>query len=43
MIHVYGLSPSAQRQVDTATQIAESVSSPNAASVDGEARFLPKA
>ena len=39
MVHVYGLSASAQHHVDTATQIAAAVSLPNAAEVDEEARF----
>jgi alkylation response protein AidB-like acyl-CoA dehydrogenase len=39
MVHAYGLSAGAQHHVNTATQIAASISLPNAANVDGEARF----
>jgi alkylation response protein AidB-like acyl-CoA dehydrogenase len=39
MVHVYGLSVSAQHQAATAAKIAASVALPNAADVDAEARF----
>lgn len=39
MLHVYGLSPSAQNHVSTASKIATEVAAPNAAEVDEKARF----
>jgi alkylation response protein AidB-like acyl-CoA dehydrogenase len=39
MIHVYGLSPTAQDHVSVARRIAEEVASPNAAEVDALGRF----